>query len=250
MANPIMGSIFYTMIDPINGIVFNINGTELVLQMGALVWVALCVVLGIFFVIAGKKIKAADASKAPKGIVLFAEIIHDLAGSIIKGNLNKRTNRFMPLFGTLIFMMAMSNLVGLLGFQPPTSNLGVNVTIAVCFWLLIQISAIRDKGGMGRIKELMEPHWLLTPLNVIGEMVLPLSLSMRLFGNILSGTIIMTLVYSIFTVLANMFAPLGAVIFVATPLLHMYFDIFSGLIQTYVFYMIASFFLGAAFSEE
>ncbi|MGL5541235.1 MAG: F0F1 ATP synthase subunit A [Erysipelotrichaceae bacterium] len=238
------------MDNPINGLLFIINGKEYILQQAALVWVALCVLLGIFFVVAGRRIEKADEKKAPKGIVLFAEIIHGLANTIIKGNLNKRTAKYLPLFGTLIFMMAMSNLVGLFGFQPPTSNLGINVTLAVCLWLLIQGTALSEKGGLGRLKELMDPHWLLFPLNLIGELVLPLSLSMRLFGNMLSGTIIMMLVYGIFTMLANIFAPLGAIIFVATPFLHMYFDIFSGLIQTYVFYMIASFFLGATFNEE
>ncbi len=236
--------------DPINGLVFTINGQDFILQMGALVWLLVCIVVSIFFVIAGKKIQKADPSKPPKGIVFVSEQLYDATNAIIKGNLHSHARSYVPFFGTLIILMGVSNLSGLLGLQPPTSNLGINVTLAVLLWIMIQVTAIRDKGGLGRVKELMEPHWLLTPLNVIGEMTLPLSLSMRLFGNMLSGTVIMALVYSMFDLLANIFAPLGALIFIATPLLHMYLDIFSGLIQTYVFYMIASFFLGAAYSEE
>lgn len=235
---------------PINGIIFTINGAEYVLQMAVIVWLAICTLLGLFFVYAGNKVKKADPTQSPKGIVLISEVLYDLAKMIIGSNLRARTQSYIPLFGTLILLMALSNLSSLLGVQPPTSNLGLIATLSVVLWLLIQITAIKDKGGMGRIKELMEPHWLLTPLNVIGELVLPLSLSMRLFGNILSGTIIMTLVYTLFNFLASVFAPLGLGVFVVSPVLSIYFDIFSGLIQTYVFYMIASFFLGATYADE
>ena len=87
---------------------------------------------------------------------------------------------------------------------------------------------------------------LLTPLNVIGEFALPISLSMRLFGNILAGSIIMLLVYTVMKSLswAGIFG------YIAAPLLHCYFDIFSGLIQTYIFFTLASFFLSQQVVDE
>lgn len=238
------------MISPINGIIFTINGVEYVLQMAVLVWLVVCLLVGIFFVYAGGKIKKADPTQPPKGIVMIAELLYDLSLMIVGDNLRARAKQYMPLFGTLIMLMGISNLIGLTGLQPPTSNLGLIAAIAVVLWILIQYTALKDKGGRARMKELMDPHWLLTPLNLIGELVLPLSLSMRLFGNILSGTIIMSLVYMLFANLANAFAPLGLGVFVVGPVLSMYFDIFAGLIQTYVFFMIASFFLGSAYSDE
>lgn len=81
---------------------------------------------------------------------------------------------------------------------------------------------------------------LLTPLNVIGELALPISLTMRLFGNILAGYIISMLVYT----LIKMLMPVGLLGLLVTPFLHMYFDIFSGVIQTYIFFTLSSFFLG------
>lgn len=77
------------------------------------------------------------------------------------------------------------------------------------------------------MKELTEPMWLLTPLNIIGELALPISLTMRLFGNILAGSIITLLVY---TLIKNI-APWGYLGLTLTPFLHMYFDIFSGVIR-------------------
>ncbi len=234
----------------INGLVFRIDGKDYILQQAALVWLGLAILLAIFFFYASNKIKHADPTKAPKGIVYLSLELYNIVLFIIQGNLKKRTNKYLPLYGTLILMMVMANLIGLVGLQPPTSNLGINVTIALCMWLLIQGKALKDRGIVGRFKELLEPFWLLFPLNVIGESVLPLSLSMRLFGNILSGTIIMTMVYSLFSLLNKVAIMLGVSIFLVTPILHMYFDIFSGLIQTYVFFTIASFFFGQAGDNE
>ena len=87
-------------------------------------------------------------------------------------------------------------------------------------------------------KELCEPMWILTPLNIIGEFALPISLTMRLFGNILAGSIITLLIYT----LLKLLMPIGVLGYLFTPFLHTYFDIFSGLIQTYIFFTLASFF--------
>lgn len=88
--------------------------------------------------------------------------------------------------------------------------------------------------------------FFLFPLNVIGEIAIPLSLTMRLFGNILAGTIITMLVYT----LIKLLLPVGVIGLIATPFLHAYFDIFSGLIQTYIFFTLASFFLGQQVAGE
>ena len=84
------------------------------------------------------------------------------------------------------------------------------------------------------------------PLNVISELTLPLSLALRLFGNMLAGTVISLLVYAGI----RAFLPLSAAAFAFTPFLHLYFDVFSGLIQTYIFFTLAVFFLHAAQDED
>ena len=83
-------------------------------------------ILCVFFILAGKKIKKADPKQAPKGFLLVCESVANLGTNIIGDNLKERTRTFLPFFGTLIFMMAPSNLLGLIGLQPPTSNLSVN----------------------------------------------------------------------------------------------------------------------------
>ena len=113
-------------------------------------------------------------------------------------------------------------------------------------WLMWQYQAIKKGGFVARLKELTEPMWLLTPLNIIGELAPPISLTMRLFGNILAGSIITLMIY---TLIKNI-APWGYLGLTLTPFIHMYFDVFSGVIQTYIFFTLGSFFLGQQVSKE
>lgn len=231
-----------------DGILVTIFGVDIEFQQSILNWLALCIIFAIFFIIAGKKFEQADVRKAPSGILLITEMITGLCTSIIGDNLKDKTKRYLPFMGTLIMMMAVSNLLGLLGLQPPTSNLSFNITLALMMFLLIQYNGIKKGGLVARLKELTEPMWLLTPLNVIGELALPISLSMRLFGNILAGSIIMLLFY---TLMQSFGIPgFGILGYLATPFLHAYFDVFSGLIQTYIFFTLASFFLSEQVVEE
>ena len=212
------------MDDKFDGIVLTLFGHNIEFQQSIINWLILCVLFSIFFIWAGKK----------------------LCTNIIGDNLKHETKHYLSFLGTLTMMMAVSNLLGLLGLQPPTSNLSFNVTLALMMFLTIQYNGIK-KGGLGaRLKELTEPMWLLTPLNVIGELALPISLSMRLFGNILAGSIIMLLVYT----MMRSFLPFGVLGYIATPFLHAYFDVFSGLIQTYIFFTLASFFLSEQVAPE
>lgn len=229
-----------------DGILIRIGDLQIELQQSILNWLFLCILFAIFFIWAGKKFEKADVRKAPSGIVLLAEMIVGLCTTIIGDNLKEKTHRYLPFMGTLVMMMAVSNLLGLLGLQPPTSNLSFNVTLALMMFFLIQYNGMKKGGVKARLKELTEPMWLLTPLNVIGELALPISLSMRLFGNILAGSIIMLLVYT----MMQSFMPFGLLGYIATPFLHAYFDVFSGLIQTYIFFTLASFFLSEQVVEE
>ena len=232
--------------EQISALEIHIGNFTLELPQSMLVWLGICVLSLFFFYFAGRKIEKADPSKAPKGIVYICEEIYNLILYVVKGNLKETTIRYIPYFGTMILLMLVCNLVGLLGLQNPTSNISFNATLALTLWVMIQGSAIKKAGLKARLKELTEPMWLLTPLNIIGELALPISLTMRLFGNILAGTIISLLIYT----LIKAIAPWGYLGLTLTPFIHMYFDIFSGVIQTYIFYTLGSYFLGQQVSKE
>lgn len=233
-----------------NGLLITIGNFKIEVHISVLTWLIICLIVGITMVVLGRKFKRADASKAPSGVLLVAESAIRLVMWIVNNSLGKRTRKFLPLYGTMIFVMLISNLSSLLGIQAPTSNLSVNATLAVIMFIMIQYTAFKEQGILGHIKGWTEPIWVLTPLNILGDCVFPLSLSLRLFGNMLGGTIIMTLVYTLFSALNSLLTGLGVSLFIVTPLLHMYFDIFSGCIQTYIFFTLSTFFLGQAFPEE
>lgn len=240
------GDILY---DNFDGIVIRLGGFDLAIHVSVLVWLCICLVVGIILVIAGNKFKKADVSKAPSGMVLVFEQVIGLVTFIVENSLGKNTRKYLWFYGTCILLMLISNLSGLLGVQPPTSNLSVNVSLAVTMWVIIQATSLSKKGIIGKIKGWCEPMVLLFPLNVIGDLTLPFSLSLRLFGNLLGGTIIMTLVYSLFSLLNSLLNGLGIALFAVTPFLHMYFDIFAGFIQTYIFFTLSTFFLGQELEE-
>ena len=230
----------------ISEIVIQIGSFKLEIQQSILVWLVLCVLFMIFFYFAGKKIEKADPAKAPKGIVYFSEEVYNLILFVVQGNLKETTLHYVPIFGTLMMMMLVSNLVGLTGFQNPTSNISFNATLALMFFFMIQYQAVRKAGLKSRLKELTEPIWFLTPLNIIGDLALPLSLTMRLFGNILAGAIISMLMYTVI----KSTAPWGYLGLTLTPFIHAYLDVFSGIIQTYIFFTIGTYFLGQQVSRS
>lgn len=227
-------------------LLITIGSFQLEIPESILVWLCICLAGAIFFYIAGKRIDAADPAGKPTGIVYISEEIYNLVLYTIHANLKEKTRKYLPVFGTVMLLMVVANMVGMLGVQNPTSNISFNATLALTVWFMIQFNGIHKAGAMARFKELCEPMPLLLPLNIIGEIALPLSLTMRLFGNILAGTIITLLIY---TLIKNI-APWGYLGLTLTPFIHMYFDVFSGVIQTYIFFTLASYFLGQQVSEE
>ena len=128
-----------------------------------------------------------------------------------------------------------ANLSGLIGFDGPTSNYSITLAITLITFGLIQWNALKKKGGFTYIKDIVWP-----PTNIPGVLSPLISLSMRLFGNIMSGTILMGLVYSLTGWISSFIIPFNFLGPVIAPVLHAYFDVFSGCIQTLVFVTLSS----------
>lgn len=199
------------------------------------------ILLGIFAFVVNGKLKKAKSDEVPSNFLNVVEIlvesINNLVGSTMGGQNEKR---FGPYIFTLAVFLAVANLLGLVGLTPPTSDYSVTLSLALVTFVLTQFWTFRNGGGVvGYFKSFGDPVPLLAPLNVIGELANPVSLSFRLFGNIMSGGIILTLLYEAL----GYFAPV-----IATPL-HAYFDVFSGLLQTFIFIMLTMIFIGGADEE-
>lgn len=197
-------------------------------------------VLSIFAIIVNKKIKTANVDEAPSGLLNVVEILVESINNLVKTTMGSKNMRFAPYIFSLMCFLGVSNLLGLIGLTPPTSDYSVTFSLALITFTITQVMAIKTQKGLGGyLKSFTEPIALLTPLNVIGELANPISLSFRLFGNIMSGGIIMGLLYNAL----GYFAPL------ITPALHGYFDVFSGLLQTFIFGMLTMIFIGGATEE-
>ncbi len=229
-----------------NELIIHIGDFMIELHMSVIIWMAIGLVVTILLCWAGSKFKKADPSKAPTGVVLvFEQLVHLCAG-VLKANLTNKTWQYLPFMGTIMIMMVISNLMGLIGLQSPTSNLTLDAVLVILMFLTIHGTDIKLHGIIGKLKAWCEPVALLFPLNVIGDLAFPVSLTLRLFGNMLGGTIIVSLLY----LLMKSLMPFSVVMYVVTPFLHMYFDIFTAFMQTYIFFTLASYFLGEACDRE
>lgn len=195
--------------------------------------------LGIFFVYAGRKVALADATKKPKGVVLVVEtgveMIYNYMKSVMPSKFEKN---YYPYFAMLFCYLLISNISGLFAFDAPTSNYSITLAMTLITFVLIQYNAIKKKGLGQYTKNIVWP-----PTNILSTISPLISISFRIFGNILSGTILMSLVYQFTGWLSGLILPFLSVNFlgpILAPVLHAYFDVFAGVIQTIVFVTLSS----------
>ncbi len=200
--------------------------------------IVVCLALIVFAVIVNRKVKKATVDEVPSGFLNVVELSVEAVEKLVKDTMGPKHTRFAPFIYSLMAFILVANLSGLLGFSPPTSNYNVTLTLALVTFTLTQFYGLKTNGLGGYVKGFFEPLAFLVPLNVIGEIANPISLSFRLFGNVLSGAIIMSLIYSGLQSISNIITPF------ITPVLHIYFDLFSGALQTFIFGMLTMIFIG------
>ena len=185
------------------------------------------ILLLVFAIIAHRKLTK-KPDETPGVFQNILELGIEKLDAMVEGSLGKNAYRFRNYIGTIFLFIILSNLAGVLGLRSPTADYGVTLPLGLLSFLLIQINAFRFQK-FRYFKSLAEPYAFLLPSNIIGEVSVPISLSLRLFGNVLSGTMILSLWYSMIPWFAKI--PIS-------PFLHAYMDLFSGAIQTYVFSML------------
>lgn len=200
--------------------------------------VIVCLALIIFAYIINRKVKKAKVDEVPSGLLNVIEMTVEGVEGLVKSTMGENNTRFAPYIYSLMAFILIGNISGLVGISPPTSNYNVTLTLALVTFTLTQFYGLKNNGLGGYIKGFFEPMAFLVPLNVVGEIANPISLSFRLFGNIISGVIIMSLIYSGLESISVIITPL------VTPILHVYFDLFSGALQTFIFGMLTMIFIG------
>ena len=229
---------------------------NLTLQSQVPVIILITLAITVFVFVAYRKLKAYDPMSEPKGIVLLCIMLVEWIDGMVKDTIAESyVKSYGPFIGSLAVYLLLANYVGLLGLDNPTLNFSCTLAITLVVWVIFQATDIKYMGLGGYIKSFFEPFALFFITNIFSLFSPLLSMSMRLFGNILSGSIIMQMFYAAMGMLSNKLLPfLGGII---DPLgaalgsvLHLYFDIFSGFIQMYVYIMLTMAFIGTRIPDD
>ena len=199
----------------------------------------------------------ADPLKKPKGILFLAEVGVNFFDGLVESLMGPRYRGFGGFIMAIAVYLFLAFIWGLTGLPAPVTYLATPLSFGLITFVLIHANSIRFTK-FRYFKRYIEPIPLFLPINLISMWAPLLSLTMRLFGNALAGWTLMTLLYAALngiggTVIEAAGQAMGAGSFVApivTPILHAYFDLFSGLIQTVVFLFLSMIFIANEGPED
>ena len=168
-----------------------------------------------------------------------AEMLVEFVRDTVHGTMGKKYNAYTPYIMTLLCYIMINNLMGLMGLRNPTADISVTGTFAIMTFILVQYNRAKTGKFKGYFKSFVEPLPFMLPFNIIGEVANPLALALRLFGNMVAGTVIGGLIY---------FA-LGNFAVLVPAVASLYFDIFSAVMQSYIFIMLSMSYISSAECE-
>ena len=173
----------------------------------------------------------------PGKVQLMLESVLGWAQDFFEGIIGKENKGYIPYLMTVALFIGIANVIGLFGFKPPTKDMNVTIALAVMSMFVIEWSGIHRNGLVHWCKHFAKPVPIVAPIMILEIVIRPLSLCMRLFGNVLASYIIMELI--------------DAVCPIVIPLaFSAYFDIFDGFIQAYVFVFLTSLFINEAIEDD
>ena len=187
----------------------------------------------------------------------LAEWIVEMTEKLVKDNMGDYFADFAPFIGAVLGLSAFSSLLSLTGLFPPTSDLNVTAGWAILVFFLITYYKMKC-GPIQYLKSFAEPVPFLAPLNVISEFATPVSMAFRHYGNILSGTVISVLLATALQGLSRLVLGWLPGFLGEIPLFRIgipavfsvYFDIFSGCLQAFIFAMLTMLYVAGGFPAE
>ena len=187
-----------------------------------------------------------------------AELLVTTCKNFVIGNMGQRYAHFVPFIGALFSYSALCSLSSLIGLYPATSDLSTELSWALLVFVMITYTKIKTNGLGGYLLGFTTPIPVFTPFNIISELATPISMAFRHFGNIMSGGVISTLVYAALAVASNAMlgmlpGVLGEVLSLIPifqlgipAVLSIYFDLFSSLMQAFIFCMLTMLYIANA----
>ncbi|WP_435010698.1 F0F1 ATP synthase subunit A [Tundrisphaera lichenicola] len=145
----------------------------------------------------------------------------------------QNSEKYLPFIGTLFLFIAVSNLCTILPwYEPPTSSLSTTSALAVCVFIAVPLFGIEGQGIGEYLKSYLKPTFIMLPFNIISELSRTLALAIRLFGNMMSGSLIIAILLTI--------AP------IVFPILMTLLGLLTGMVQAYIFSILAAVYIAAA----
>jgi F-type H+-transporting ATPase subunit a len=208
---------------------FNIGSFQVNVSESVVVtWIimAVLILLSIFLT---RNLKVNNISKRQA----VAELIVTKATGLVEGMLGPEGKAYVPYLTTVLLYIGVANIIGIFGFKAPTKDLNVTIALAVMSIVLVEAAGIYHNGFKKWLHKFTEPVAVVTPINILEIVTRPLSLCMRLFGNVLGAFVIMELLKYVLPA----FVP---------AVFCLYFDLFDGLLQAYVFVFLTSLYISEA----
>ena len=194
----------------------------------AVTWIIMAALV-LISILVTRNLKVENPGKGQLMLETVVASLHKMVSDMV----GEHGQRYVPYLMTVLLYIGVANIIGLFGMKPPTKDLTVTIALAVMSIVLIEAAGIIAKGPKGWIKSFAQPVAIMTPFNILEIVIKPLSLCMRLFGNVLGAFVIMELIKQVLPV--------------ALPVpFSLYFDIFDGLIQAYVFVFLTALFIKEA----
>jgi len=167
----------------------------------------------------------------------FLEVIVGYIRQQVREITQQNPDPFIPFLGTLFLFISLSNMLAIIpGYHPPTGSLSTTSALAICVFFAIPIFGISKKGGLAYFKHYLEPSIFMAPFNVIGDFSRTLALAVRLFGNVMSGTLIV----GVLLIITPLFVPIVMQVL----------GLLIGQIQAYIFTVLATVYIASATRVE
>jgi F-type H+-transporting ATPase subunit a len=211
------------------------------IRLQSYMFLAVLLLIVILTLIVHFKLKKADPLAKPKGALLIAETFVTTVDGFTKNSGSERSLQFSPYIAVVMIMLPFCFLSGLLGLPTAASTTSVTATFGLFSFGLIQYNCLKNNGFKGWFNgKFLAPVFFFLPINIIAFFAPALSFSLRIFGNSLSGGLIVDIVRQATAVLS---IPIGSfhlniIGILVSPPLHLYFDLFSAYVQTLVFLML------------
>lgn len=194
-------------------------------------WVIMAIIM-ILTLVLTRNMKVENPGKLQVGVEYVVESLQN----IVRGIVGHEGERYVPYLATVLMFLGISNVFAVTGMKPPTKDLNVSAAVALMSIVLVQIASIRQNRVKGWLKGFTKPIAVVTPINIMELAIRPLSLCMRLFGNVLGAFVVMKLLEHLVPI-------------ILPAVFSLYFDFFDGLIQAYVFVFLTGLFIKEAVED-